>query len=402
MKVTLPVLVFMLFPSALFAVNFGLGLNANAGYGNPVTEENNFDYQVAILPHFSMLVGDNGEFMTSAGFSMGMKFDEFYYIPELLQTTLTMRFENSGIKVGRFNYSDPLTFIAEGLFDGVQFFYNSGVGSFHIGTWYTGLLYKKNINILITDNDRENYDTLVNYGDFLNTYFAPRRIFASIGWDHSSVGEFIHLNAAIIGQFDLTKENEKYHSQYLILKAGIPLRNFFIELGGSLELYQTPADESQFNIALAGEFGMYWLFSQKFDSRLSLSGRIASGVIENFCGAFNPITTKYYGYIFQQTLSGLSVYTLNYSGRMAKTLGTSVSAAYFIRGDLGTYNGYPVSDNSKGYFLGPDLSAKIIWSPASDLQFNFISGVFVPAMGNAGPEKKPQWHIGLSATMAMY
>jgi hypothetical protein len=138
------------------------------------------------------------------------------------------------------------------------------------------------------------------------------------------------------------------------------------------------------------------------NSQLSLAGRIASGVTENFCGAFHPITTKYYGYIFQQTLSGLSVFTLNYSGRLAKTLGASVSAAYFVRGDLGTYTGYPTVADSKGYFLGPDLSAKIIWSPASDLQFNFISGVFVPAMGTAGPEKKPQWHIGLAATMAMY
>jgi hypothetical protein len=266
--------------------------------------------------------------------------------------------------------------------------------------WYTGLLYKQNANILMTDNDRESYDTLVDYGDFSNTYFAPKRIFASVGWEHPSVGEFIHLNAAIIGQFDLTEEDEKYHSQYMILKAGIPLKNLFIDFGGSLEFYQTPADES--HIAFAGEFGLYWRFSQVFNSRLSLTGRISGGVIENFCGAFNPITTKYYGHIFQQTLSGLSVFTLNYSGRPVKTLGTSVTAAYFVRNDLGTYSGYPASPDSNGYILGPDFSAKIIWSPFSDLQINFISGVFVPAMGDAGPEEKPQWHIGLSATITVY
>jgi hypothetical protein len=394
--------VFMPLPSALFAANFGLVLNTGAGYGNPVTEENNFDYHVAVLPRFSTLVGNNGEFTAAAGFALGMKYDEFYYVPELLQTALTMRFGNLGITVGRFNYSDPSSFIAEGLFDGLRFFYNLGAGSFHIGAWYTGLLYKKNANILMTENDRKSYDTLVDYGDFSNTYFASKRIFASLGWEHPSVGEFIHLNAALIGQFDLTEKDEKYHSEYMILKAEIPVKNFLIELGGSLELYQTPSDESQFNIAFAGDLGLYWQFSQKFNSRLSLTGRVSGGAIENVCGVFNPITTKYYGYIFQQTLSGLSVFTLNYSGRLTKTLGTSINAAYFVRNDLATYSRYPIAENSEGYFLGPDISAKIIWSPASDLQFNFVSGVFVPALGNAGPEEKTQWHIGLTATIAVF
>jgi hypothetical protein len=350
-----------------------------------------------------MLVGDNGEFIASAGFSLGMEHDEFYYVPELLQTSLTMRFGKSGIRVGRFNYSDPLSFIAGGLFDGLQFFYNSGAGSFHAGAWYTGLLYKKSANILMTETDRDGYNTLLDYGNFLDTYFAPRRIFASIGWDHSSLGEFVHLNTAIIGQIDLTKENEKYHSQYLILSAGIPVKNFLFELGGSLELYQTPADESQFNIALAGEFGINWLISSIFNHRISLTGIIAGGVIEDFSGAFNPITTKYYGYIFQQTLSGLSVFTLNYSGRLSKAWGASLNAAYFIRNDLGTYHGYPVSYDSKGYFLGPDFSAKIIWGPVSDLQINLLGGVFIPSLGNAGSsEEKLRWHIGLAATMKMY
>ncbi|MDR0322237.1 MAG: hypothetical protein LBI28_12115 [Treponema sp.] len=396
-KILLTLIAFTLLPSALFAANFGLALNAGAGYGNAETGENSFDYQIDILPRFSMLIGDNGEFEMSAGFTFGMEYDEFYYVPELLQTVLTMRFGNSGIRVGRFNYSAPLPFVTDGLFDGFQFFYNSDIGNFHIGAWYTGFMYKNNTNILMTDNDRDIYSTFVDYGDFLNTYFAPKRALASIGWEHLSVGEFVHLNAELIGQFDLTEENEKYHSQYLILKAGIPVKNFFLELGGSLEIYQT-SDES--NIALAGEFGLYWQFSQKFNSRLSLTGRIASGVIENSCGAFVPITTKYYGYIFQHTLSGLSVFTLNYSGRLTKALGVSITAAYFVRSDLGTYNGYPVSKD--GYFLGPDFSAKIIWSPASDLQFNLIGGAFVPALGDAGSEEKLRWCVELTATIALF
>jgi hypothetical protein len=396
-KTTLTLLVFLLLPTSLFAFNFGLAVGVDAGYGNPGSEESSFDFQTNVLPSFSMLVGDNGEFIAMAGLSLGVGNSGFFFVPELLQTALTMRFGNMGIKAGRFNYSDPSSFVVEGLFDGFQFFYNSSLGNFHIGAWYTGFLYKKNAAILMTEGDQESYNALLDYGDFLNTYFAPRRIFASIGWEHLSLGEFIHLNTAIIAQFDLTKE-EKYHSQYVVLKAGIPFKNFLFEFGGSLELCQTA---SKFGIALAGEFGVYWQLPTRFNSRLLFAGKIASGVTGNI-SAFVPITTKDYGYIFHPTLSGLSVFTLDYSARLTKAWGASATLAYFIRNDLGTYRGYPVDATGRGYFIGPDFSVNAVWSPFSDLQLNVTGGVFVPALGNAGPKEKAQWHIELAATIKIY
>jgi len=389
-------------PVSIAAFDFGLVVNQNFGYGNRGKSEEKFDYQADILPRFSFLIGDNGEFYLSAGMTLGYE-DEFTYVPELLRTGFSMRFGNSVIKAGRIPYADPLSFIASGLFDGVQFSHNGGTGSFNIGAWYTGLLYKKNANITMTANDQARYYSAVDYGDFYNTYFAPPRMLAAVGWEHPSIGEFLRFKASVIGQFDLIDADVKYHSQYFILKAGIPVKSLLFELGGSLELAQTVlADESSFNIAFAGDFGVFWTLPSSFSSRLSFTGTIAGGRVDDVVGAFVPVTTKYYGSIFEQKMSGLSVLNLNYSARIAGALGTSVSMSYFVRNDLGTYKGYPLSGSgSDGYFLGAEFFARVIWSPVSDLQLNLGGGAFLPAMGDAAPDANPQWRIELTAILAV-
>ena len=398
-KIILLALIILL-PVSLSAADFGLVVNINGGYGGYGEEDHNFDYKADFWPRFSALLGDNGELLITAGLTLGMTDEDFYYVPELLHTELTMRFGSSGIRLGRINYSDPLSFIAEGLFDGFQFFHSSGAGHFHIGAWYTGFLYKKNAQIAMTANDLEILNNDLDYDDFFNTYFAPKRAFMSMGWEHPSIGELLHLNTAIIGQVDLSDSDSWYHSQYLIIKAQVPINQFLIELGGSLETSQI-ADEEPFTMAFAAEAGFSWLFASVYNSRLSLTGRIAGGRIDDTFTAFTPITTKHYGVIFQQNISGLSVFTLDYSSRVTQTLGASATASYFVRNDLGTYNTYPVNPDNNGYFLGPEFSARVIWSPASDLQLNLTGGAFVPALGDAGPKEKLQWRVELTATIAL-
>jgi len=389
-------------PSALFAADFGFAVNFSGGYGNPAIEENKYDYKIDFLPRLSFLIGDNGEFSALAGFTVGYE-EYFYYVPEIMQAELTMRLKGSGIiRLGRMGYSDPLSFIAEGLFDGAQFIYNSGAGSFRIGAWYTGFLYKKNINITMTENDLAGFNAVIDYDKFADTYFAPKRMFASIGWEHYSVGELVHLNTAIIGQYDLNDADKKYNSQYLIVKAGIPVSKFLFELGGCLEtLQKSDADKDEFDLAFAAEAGISLLFSGERNSMLSFNGKIAGGKIEDTCDAFVPITVKYYGFVFKHKLSAISIFSLNYSSRLHDTAGVSLNMLYFIRNDLGTVQGYPVTDN-EGYFLGPEFSAQVIWSPASDLQLNLRGGLFVPQLGDAGSQEKIMWRAELSAAISLY
>jgi len=393
-------------PAYLAASDFGLVIGLHGGIGNSAMEDFTGDFRVDIWPRFSVLLGDNGEFAVSAGISME-EIDK--PVPELLHTELTMRFGNSGIRAGRFNYSDPLSMAAEGLFDGFQFFHNSAAGNFRIGAWYTGFLFKKNANITMTDNELTSYNLPLDYSDFFNTYFAPRRAFVSAGWEHPSIGEFMHLNTAVIGQFDLTEGSGFYNNQYFIVKAKIPISNLLLELGGCIETSQSSNSTESFNISFAGDFGLFWMLPSEFNSRISFTGRIAGGKINETITEFIPITTKYYGFILKHKMSGLSVFTLNYSGRFSQSLGASFNASYFIRNDMATFKGYPLQSGAvtdpefKDFFLGPEFSARLIWSPASDLQFNLGAGAFIPFLGSAaGPDEKILWRAELTATMSIW
>jgi len=396
-------LIFLLvLPVSLSAYDFGLVVTANGGYENGSAEGNAFNYEVDILPRFSTLIGDNGEFVLSAGFSAGKeKENEPFYVPELLRTEFSIRFGNSGVRVGRVNFSDPLAIAANGLFDGIRYYYNTRHGSFYAGVFYTGFLYKEKASILMTYDDKIAFDKTFDYGDFVATYFASKRLVYSVGWEHPSIGEFLQLSTNFIGQADLNDAYTKYHSQYLIIKAGIPVKNLLVEFGGSVEFSQTVTEESLFNAAFAGDAGLFLLFPSEFNSRLLFKGTILGGRINDSIGEFIPITAREYGYVLRTKLSGISVFSLDYSSKFSKFFSGSVKASYFVRNDLGTFSGYPAAENSEGYFLGPEASAQIAWSPTSDLQFTLGGGAFFPSLGNAGPDEKLKWRVDLMLVLSI-
>lgn len=389
----------LLLPVSLSAADFGLAINANGRMGNAESEDAAFYYKTIILPRLSTLIGENGELIVSAGFSFG-KEEDFFTIPELLRTELSMNFGNAGIRAGRINYTEPLSLIADGLFDGFQYYYHSTMGSFRIGAWYTGFQYKERNNIVMTASDQSAMAVPLDYGNFSGTYFASKRAFASLEWEHPSLGELVHIHTAVIAQMDLNDTAIAYHSQYGILKIGIPISNFLMELGGSVAFSQTITDETKYNTSYAGQLGLFWLFSSSFNSRLSLTGIIASGRTDDSGGEFIPVTSKEYGYILQAKIPGLSVFSLNYSAMLSATFGASFTASYFVRNDLGTFNSYPAADN-KGYFLGPEAQARITWSPVSDLQFILDGGAFFPSLGDAGPEEAMKWRVDMTLIMSL-
>jgi hypothetical protein len=386
----------LLLPAFLFSADFGLITGGYAAY-----LDSGVEYEARIIPRFSLPVGDNGDFLVTAAMSVGKDdADEFYYTPELLRTAFSLRFGEAGITIGRMHYADPLGLIADGLFDGVQFYYAGTAGTLRVGAWYTGFLYKKTANITMTAEELGSWYKALDYGDFANTYFAPKRAIVSIDWEQPSLGEFMRLNAALTGQFDLNGGDETYNSQYLTLKAGIPVKNWLIELGGSVEVAQAE-DETSF--AYAADFGIFCALPSAFNSSLSLSLSLSSGRVDDTFRAFVPITTKYYGNVFREKLSGLSVAGLNYTALFVPTLGASITARHFIRNDLGTYAGYPIpAGGSDNYFLGTEFFARLLWSPVSDLQFNLGGGAFLPSLGNVGTDQDMQWRMELTVVLSLY
>lgn len=394
--------IFVLIPVSLPAFDAGIVANIRTEYDN--TEET-FEFKADLLPRFSALIGDNAEIYLSAGLSFGSNNENnFFFIPELLRSEFTMRFGNAGISAGRIHYSDPLSFIADGLFDGLQFYLNSAFGRLSLGAWYTGSLYKKNAHITMTVNDQEKFEEPLDYSNFFDTYFSSSRVIAALEWNHPSIGEFLNLHIAAIGQFDLNNADNKYNSQYFIVTAGVPVRRFLFQAGGSFGLSQTTVSDTSgatdtSGITLAGDFGVFWMLPVNIQSRLSFTAKIAGGEVNDQIAAFVPVTTKYFGNIYKQKMSGLTVLNLNYLARVHRSVGLSLLTSYFI-GSSNDVTGDADSDN--GNLLGPEIFARVVWSPASDLQFNLGGGAFFPSLGNAGLGDEIRWRVDLTAAISLF
>jgi hypothetical protein len=311
-------------------------------------------------------------------------------VPELLRTELFFRPGNWAFEIGRMRHSDPLGFVADGLFDGVKAAYYSDLGTFSSGAWYTGLLYKKRANIEMTAEEAEANSAPLDYDDMAGTYFAPRHFLAALAWEH--LGGTVKARASVLSQFDLSGE-KPLNSHYAVVKLSMPIEAFSFDLGGCLELIE---NGGKAKAAFAAEAAAAYTLPANMKSRLSLLARYSSG-------AFTPFTAESQGGILKAKLSGLSIISLDYAIRLRPDLSAGLTSSYFIRSDLEAYKGYPLAEEGgKGYFLGNEFFARLLWNPASDLQVNLGGGIFLPSMGNAAPDNENFWRVELNVVFSLF
>ena len=381
----------------LFSVDLGLVLDQTAGVSGS-GDTTTFDYTGTLIPWLSAFITANNEFYMSAGLNMDFKSDTWTFIPELLRTELSGRFNNGSFNLGRMSYSDPLGFVADGLFDGARFAFDTRAGIFSLGAWYTGLLYKDRAKITMTAKDLELAGTDLDFSNFTDTYFAPKRIVAALGWEHPSIGNFARAKISALGQFDMTGED--FNTQYFVGKLSLPGASVVLDLGACLELKEESGEDLK--TAIAGEASLAWLTPIPVYDRLMLLGRYSSGSTEAM-SAFVPVTTVGQGSILKPKLSGISIVSVDYAARLAQSFAMSVSSNYFIRTDGLTYLSYPVDQGtSEGYFLGNEFFAWLLWSPVSDLRINLGGGIFLPSMGNVAPEASNLWRVELNVILSLY
>ena len=397
---------------SLAAFDWGVQLNQSAGAEGVGNEKDDFikAYSGTIIPWFSTPpVSENNtwKLYLSAGATVQYINNSVFFIPELLRTELTWHIGTIGeLKFGRIPYADPLGFIAVGLFDGARYSLQSNLGVISASVMYTGLLYKKSADIAMTDEDEASYNKAFEIANFTDTYLAPRRLIAALDWDNPYLAQGFRLRASLIGQFDfsgndkLSPESALYHSQYLAIKASIPINSFIFGLGGCLELAEK-SDEKE--LSLVGEFEAGWRLPTPIKDILTLTGRFSSGAKSgpnSSLSAFVPITTVYQGDALQAKFSGLSMIRLEYTAQLHETFSFNIASSYFILSDLKTYKGFPME--KKGNFLGNELSGQITWSVFSDLQFCLVGGVFLPSMGNSGSANTPLWRMELNVLLAVF
>jgi hypothetical protein len=393
------VIIFITLPvCSLIAQDAGLILDNSASYEG-AGDTPALKYSSAFIPWFSAPLGESVEFYASVRAAPQYENREWSIVPELLCTELTWRIREDGtVKAGRMTYADPLGFIAAGLFDGARYLLDFANGSIlGIGAWYTGFLYKKSINITMTGDELELYAAPLDYGDFFNTYFAPRRLVAAADWEHPGLKDLIRLNLALISQFDLSGSDSLYHSQYLIAKAVMPFNAFVFELGTCVELAE---NANQFKVSFSGEAGVSWFLPTQINDRLLFLCRYSSGETSDAINAFVPITSEPEGNIIKEKISGLSTLKLDYTVRLYKSFSIGFKNTYFILSDLKTYTGPPFGRD--GYFLGNEFYCQVIWCPLSDIRIIGGAGAFLPSLGNAGKLEDIMWKVDLGVMLALF
>ncbi|MDR2900087.1 MAG: hypothetical protein LBV20_01010 [Treponema sp.] len=385
---------------SLSAKDFGVLLDQNAAF-SVIGQTNAFEYHGTITPWFSSSLGNNAEVFVSASFSANLDGQDWTFVPELLRTEFDFGVgENGSFRFGRMSYADPLGFIANGLFDGARYSLSLANGStLSAGAWYTGLLYKKNAHITITSNELDSYKKTFEYANFLDSYFAPRRVIAAVDWNHPGIAELVRLNLSLLAQFDVNGSDSYYHSQYFIAKASVPYNQFVFDAGAAVEMAQATGN---IQVAFAGDASVAWMLPTTWNDRLGLLGRFTSGTVggENPVTAFIPVTTESHGYILKEKISGLSMLKLDYTARLHDTISIIIADSYFVLSDKGSYQGFP--SGKDGYFLGNEIYGMITWSPFSDLQLTAGGGVFLPMLGNADSNADPMWSVNLNLVLALF
>ena len=402
------ILLIILLPCFVMAAEFGLVLNQYVDVGSSESENMFVEYNALLVPRLLFLFDDSsggnflGSLFISAGLNARYFADELVYVPELLRTELYLQWGSLGVSAGRFGYSTPLPFLIDGLFDGVRFSYNSGLGNLSFGAWFTSLLYKKNIGIGMTETDRAINDVPLDYGNLTGTYFAPQRFLASFDWENLAVADILRLNAALTAQMDLSRAVDSYNSQYLSLKIGLPAGSIFFELGAILSTGQT-GSTNDFDMAFAGNVGIYWTLPTRFNSRIALNALYTSGQTNGLIGAFVPVTTSYAGDIFLARLTALTVLDLDYLARFNENFGINLNAKYFIRNDLVTDSSYNIAaPDDNGQLLGAEFYAGFSVTPVSDLNLNVGGGMFVPQLGNNWSTAIPLWLVKFALIFTFY
>lgn len=363
-----------------FAADFGLVLApraeyASAGEGAPGRGEAGFTG--SLTPWISAALGEKASLYVSGKLTFEYagenKARERPPVVELERAELNFRPGPAlYLSLGRQRYRDSGGMIASGLFDGVSAAAGFSRARLFLGAFYTGLLYKKTAEILITEGDRERYARDLDYGS-PETYFASRRILVPLGLEFPDLSPRLSLALNLLAQFDVNGSSP-LHGQYLELLLGFegPLRITLAGIGAAAER----GGERTFNFA--GALGADWDLPGSLTDMLHGELRWGSGAVNETIVPFMPLNGISQGTVFTPTLTGLMNARLSYTARPRETVSLSAEALAFWRTDLETFKDPELKELSTERFLGTEVSGSVVWAAQSALRFSFGGGAFFP------------------------
>jgi hypothetical protein len=381
-RVFLVVTAILVLTGAVFPVDFGLVLSTAGEYA-PDTDGQGFAFSGGVTPWFASALGGKTNLYLSGKVTFEYGYDEEAWVwpplVELERTELNFRpFQTVYLVLGRQQFRDSGGMIASGLFDGFSGTFGLGMARLSVGVFYTGLIYKKTAEILMTAGDLEYYYRPFDYGD-PGSYFASRRVFSFVTGEFPDLTSRLSLDVSALVQFDLNKYEDvsALNSQYLEARFGIEavdaLRFFITGVGGLAEIEEA---DPRFNIAAALEAD--WEVPGRLPDMFSTELRWGSGAINDRIGPFKPISGIAQGTVFAPTLPGLMNARVSYTARPHRVFSLSAMTVFFGRTDLETFKDGELDDVSKDRFLGWELYGQVIWAPQSMLRFSAGGGAFFP------------------------
>ena len=402
MKRTLRVLFAVLFIgfslASLHALDFGMITNGELDVIG--ADKTDVSGKITLGPWLSVPLNfgpGEGEFYFSPGLYMNLA-EKSIIAPELFRLEFSYRPSRIfSFRAGRFSWAEPTRLAARGRFDGAELLFNFGKVRLSLSALYTGLLFKDTSDISVSPSDTKDYNAPFEWSNFADSYFAPRRLLATL------YGEFPgfpsgrgRLYAGVMGQFDLSGADEKFNTQYLLLRHSLVYKVFDLSLAGVFELENTEAGGLKTAFALALDAG--WQLPGKIVDRLSLGFTWASG--DASTAAFFPVVREPQSFVLKPVLSGMMAIKATYEARLLPSLAAELGALYFIRTDSTTFSA-PYLENDS-YALGAEIDARLLWVPFSDLSFTLKGGIFIPKTGAAWADDAPvRWRINAGITFSI-
>ena len=251
---------------------------------------------------------------------------------------------------------------------------------------YREMIYRKLIQgradsakINLSPGDTKEYRADFTWSDFSNTYFAPRRVVASLyGEFPGFLYEQGHFYAGLLAQFDLSGATERFHTQYLLVRYTFVYKAFDFSLAGAAELENTRGRGFKPAFAASLEGGMQLPTALK--DRVSLGIRWASGEGPN-TAAFFPVIREAQGIVLKPHFSGVMVLRANYRALFLPSLSAEIGGRYFFRTDSYSFADPDLTGDS--YLLGWEIDGSVLWVPYSDLSVSLAGGIFLPQTGTA-------------------
>lgn len=275
-----------------------------------------------------------------------------------------------------------------GLSDGAQFNIKAGLTEYSLLAGYTGLLNKKDADIIISQSDyNESLDP--------NYYFAPQRIFVGFETKFLEIFERHDLNLELYGQFDL-RSTDADHTQYLeVSLEGRPLREFRYRAYVIGESWWNPT----FNLSLAMGLRLQLTIPEAAGLVALLNVDWASGSSGSI-RAFAPLKQTPVAYIYTSSFSDIISASLGATVRVVDGFHVGVTFYGLFRssGNPPADIAFPSTANSPvlGYegLLTSDINL------ASDLKLNIKGGAFIPNTADGYPAGTPvRWLAGLELTL---